>query len=193
MPEATPTRGSRDTLAWQVARRSSRSSRPRTRRHSGWLWPLWQFAVLVFRRGRMPAATGPRRLDRAQGLNLRNGLGLATQHRYGQSYQALQRWFARRGLPPTSTRGRPFSQAPCTLASVQRYHRRLRGHLRAAWSAVQTWTCTEPGELRAPMPVGLLLGTIALALAYDDCFLFPALAPTQWSRRGKNGRCRGPS
>ncbi len=59
------------------------------------------------------------------------------------------------------------SRAPCMLAAVQYFHRRLWGQLRGAWLAVRTWKTAEPGQLRALLPVLILWGLLAVAMAQE--------------------------
>ena len=132
-----------------------------------------------------PCTAGPRR-PRVM-LDLRDNVATVTKHRYAQAYQAVQNWLWDNGFPPMGwlvsqstamvnevlmmyiqylyDEKRAYTHAPYTLAAIQHFHRSLHGQLRPAWQSVKTWRHAEPGELRAPIPLGVLWGLMAVALA----------------------------
>ena len=186
----------------KAAQSLSRSWRHSTRRRfatSWWSW-LLLLAVLTW----TPAAAAPRRgaggQARDMNLDLRQGVARGTVSIYGQRYHELQVWLLDSGYPPMATmalgdlaslndvltaylhylysENRPYGHATFTLAGVQYFHRRLWGQLRGAWAAVRTWKTAEPGELRAPVPLLVLWGLMAVGLASSGVALTALLALT---------------
>ncbi len=135
----------------------------------------------------MLGASAPRGRARDQTVDLRQGVARVTVGRYGKMHHELQVWLLESGLTPMGVLAvgdlgavsevltaylqhvfndnRPYSHAPYTMAAVPYFHRRLWGQLRGTWAAVKTWETAEPGELRAPEPVMVLWGLMAVATA----------------------------
>ena len=163
-------RGSRVTFGSKANRGSVPNLQRVTRRRFAWPCARWRGLLLGMLTCASPVAAAPKRTSRAFALDLRQGVAVSTQQKYGQMYQSLNTWLRLTSRPPMAAlvlhasivvvnevlvaylqhmydEGRPYSHGPFTLAAVQYFHRGLWGCLKSAWAALKTWQTAEPGEL----------------------------------------------
>ncbi len=125
-----------------------------TRRCCASRFATWLRWLLIFGWCILGATAAPKKASRDLGLDLRQGVALSTQQKYGQMYQSLNTWLRLANCLPMAElvargnlalvnevlvaylqymyeTGRPYSHGPFTLAAVQYFHRSLWGSLKS--------------------------------------------------------------